>query len=562
MALATLTKSDKLNEGASWVEKCTYDCDVDREHIVNAQKWFQRATLVISGKTKEVIELEDSESDHSTNDQDQKALFPPSKRKPQVKKKDPKVSRGFEIAATGDISTLFVTLFPAANKGKCPLKPEMSLSGSRRHGPPGSCVVYSETSPDPIRSIRRHLLTWHKLFYQKLVDMSSSGRGKDWIEEHLRQTAPHQKVGPEKKQVTLDFLVNKNALIKSHVCQTLNMIIHSGSFNSLDLFHAESYHCFGLDNNVALSRSKIPKYINLIYEFISTYIKKEMATIESFAVTTDGWTSVRKEKFVAITCHYFNQEWSLENIFVDISEFSKPHTAQNLSTHLQSKLDGYPGLIGAQVCDGAKNEQNSGALTVGLDDTVWCFAHVLHLIVLSSIQHSITVIDKLREYIKSFRQSSTKMYLLRDFLLDKSMKMDGDLDNDVYDKRGRKISTLILDVVTRWRSTAQMIGRYLALEPVLTMLHVQYSSEFEKLSPLSFTEKDALVQIHAALIPFAAVSQFAQSVSFPTCCLVAPWSFYLKEELSKLKPTNIDAEIILHRLIEGIDMSRVVIVQL
>lgn len=59
---------------------------------------------------------------------------------------------------------------------------------------------------------------------------------------------------------------------------------------------------------------------------------------EKIALTTDGWTSLATESYVTVTAHFINKEWEMKSIVLDTSELQTAHSAQNVSTCIESIL--------------------------------------------------------------------------------------------------------------------------------------------------------------------------------------------------------------------------------
>ncbi|CAF1140413.1 unnamed protein product [Brachionus calyciflorus] len=42
-------------------------------------------------------------------------------------------------------------------------------------------------------------------------------------------------------------------------------------------------------------------------------------------MTTDNWTSCKKDPFISVTCHFVDEEWKLRSFLLDVFYFPHPH---------------------------------------------------------------------------------------------------------------------------------------------------------------------------------------------------------------------------------------------
>jgi len=101
---------------------------------------------------------------------------------------------------------------------------------------------------------------------------------------------------------------------------------------------------------------------------------------EFYSITTDGWTSKKKKKaFIALTIHYLNSKFLLENISLGLIKADYDHNADNLTEHLNQLLEQYRILnkVTLMVVDHAST---MGSVCVKMDrEFHGCFAHFLNL---------------------------------------------------------------------------------------------------------------------------------------------------------------------------------------
>ena len=73
----------------------------------------------------------------------------------------------------------------------------------------------------------------------------------------------------------------------------------------------------------ALSDALMQQYQVIHYYYVKRYISKR-----NFTITTDTWTSVANQGYIALTAHFINDNWQLESICLDCSLFTGTHTAK------------------------------------------------------------------------------------------------------------------------------------------------------------------------------------------------------------------------------------------
>ena len=53
-----------------------------------------------------------------------------------------------------------------------------------------------------------------------------------------------------------------------------------------------------------------------------------------FNFTTDGWSSIRVDPYIALTCHYIDNNWKIRSVLLDFRDFPHPHDSYNISETL------------------------------------------------------------------------------------------------------------------------------------------------------------------------------------------------------------------------------------
>ncbi|CAN1774215.1 Putative AC9 transposase [Linum perenne] len=95
-------------------------------------------------------------------------------------------------------------------------------------------------------------------------------------------------------------------------------------------------HCF------VSHAGTLKKEILGMYEIERVKIKKKIdANIGRIAITIDMWSATTLQKgYMAVTAHYIDNNWRLQNHMLQFVYVPAPHTADNLASRLFSLLDG------------------------------------------------------------------------------------------------------------------------------------------------------------------------------------------------------------------------------
>ena len=113
-----------------------------------------------------------------------------------------------------------------------------------------------------------------------------------------------------------------------------------------------------------------------IQENLITFLEKN----DFYSITTDGWTSKKKKKaFFALTLHFLNEKYLLENLSLGLIKADYDHNADNLVKHLNQLLEQYRIMnkVSLMVVDHAST---MGSVCVKMDrEFHGCFAHFLNL---------------------------------------------------------------------------------------------------------------------------------------------------------------------------------------
>lgn len=260
-------------------------------------------------------------------------------------------------------------------------------------------------------------------------------------------------VGPS----MVDYIVNKKPLPRNKIQmldeQLVKMIAEG--YHALRIVEEIEFRKFvemlspgyTLPTRKTLSESLLPKVYNKVLEAVQIKISKAAA----ICITTDAWTSIVNDGYIAITAHFIDTEnHKLCTAMLGCIEFEERHTSENLKNFLLSKFTEWNihRHVNVIVSDNAPNVLN--AIRLGGWRSIPCYAHTLNLVVQSSIQE-IDTVNRVKSIVEYFHRSNpAKKKLL-----------------EIQDKMGLTPLKLKMDVVTRWNSTYDMLVRVLKMKEAL-----------------------------------------------------------------------------------------------
>ena len=103
----------------------------------------------------------------------------------------------------------------------------------------------------------------------------------------------------------------------------------------------------------------------------------------AISLTSDMWTSINTDAYLAVTCHFVDASTSLQSIVLGVLHFPQAHNAENLarvkgSTFVRVEST-TAGKVTCLVTDGAAN-MGACAKELCLHHTI-CVAHMLNLLI-------------------------------------------------------------------------------------------------------------------------------------------------------------------------------------
>lgn len=113
---------------------------------------------------------------------------------------------------------------------------------------------------------------------------------------------------------------------------------------------------YKLPSRKTISSNLLP----LAYNKILEKVKSEISNVTAVSVTTDAWTSLSNDSYLAITVDFLkdiDNDCEMKSFLLDCFQFSERHTAENLAKEIKRVLSEWSleKNISAVVTDNAAN---------------------------------------------------------------------------------------------------------------------------------------------------------------------------------------------------------------
>ncbi|XP_076301646.1 zinc finger BED domain-containing protein 4-like [Lasioglossum baleicum] len=245
------------------------------------------------------------------------------------------------------------------------------------------------------------------------------------------------------------------ALMIIRDCQPFCIVNDSGFKNLIKLLEPR----YNLPSRITFSDTIIPTIYENEKKRIATILEKDIETTESFAFTTDGWTSRSNENYLSVTVHYMNSNFVIQNLTLKISNVTESHTGEHIHSFLKNTLREW-NLHNEEfniffVTDNAANIVKAIRLNRTWE-RIPCFAHTLQLVIKDAIKpcsELVTLLTKCRRIVRYFHRSSAANQKLK--------------REQLAQYPGRTPLKLIIDCETRWNSQYDMLNRLMNVRRAL-----------------------------------------------------------------------------------------------
>ena len=183
------------------------------------------------------------------------------------------------------------------------------------------------------------------------------------------------------------------------------------------------------------------------YHTLKAFVKEELDTCTSIALTTYFWTSMSNDSHVMVTGHFIDNEWKLQERLLLIRALTGSHTADHVADLLRECTTEWD-LHDKELIIVTDNERNMTNAAVQLSwDHVGCFAHIrwTYLCRAFKVDAFSRILARARKLVGNFRQSPGAAQVLK----------------EKQELLGLLVNKLIQDVPTCWNSAHDMLTRLL-----------------------------------------------------------------------------------------------------
>lgn len=242
------------------------------------------------------------------------------------------------------------------------------------------------------------------------------------------------------------------------------IIRHNLPFISVEYEEVRDYFSYLNPDYKCYSRNTAASDVMKTWEKEKQILKSELEKIPSrICLTSDCWTSLAGDGYIAVTAHYVDAKWVLHSKILSFCEVFPPHSGEVLASKVHECLIewGIERKVFTLTLDNATANDNMQDVLrdrLNLDDNlvckgdffhVRCSAHILNLIVQAGLEVISPALCKIRETAKYFKGSLSRRIALADCI-------DGVED-----------VALSIDVKNRWNSTYLMLKKALKYQRAL-----------------------------------------------------------------------------------------------
>ena len=245
------------------------------------------------------------------------------------------------------------------------------------------------------------------------------------------------------------------------------------------------------------------------YHTLKAFVKSELDTCTSIALTTDFWTSLSNDSYITVTCHFIDNEWKLQERLLLTRAVTGSHNADHVADLLRECATEW-GLHDKEpiiITDNARNMTNA-AVQLGWDH-VGCFAHTLNLSVCRAFKVDALsrILARARKLVGHFRRSPGAAQVLK----------------EKQELLGLPVKKLIQDVPTRWNSAHDMLTRLLEQQAAVCAAVLDPRLPWDVRHNTLSTEEVIIAEAAVELLkPFQTTTTLMCSGTLPTASLILP----------------------------------------
>ena len=276
--------------------------------------------------------------------------------------------------------------------------------------------------------------------------------------------------------------------------------------------------CFEPRYQVPHRKTFMDRELPRLYEKTKTEVVAITHSCDSFALTTDCWSSRANQSYIGVTLHTITNDWELKSVTLENHELSESHTSENLAAALKDILAKWyldESKLSCTTIDNAANIQKAV-----VDLLKWnglgCFGHTINLCVKAGLKQCEvqTAISRCSRLVTYFRKSPHATSIL-------TKKQEA-----LYMKKHK----LLQDIDTRWNSTFDMISRIIEQQASIcaALLEQKRMDLLPKDNELTLLEEVVVV-----LKPFKDVTEQMSAQRYVTLSAIRPLLHHLFNDVLK-----------------------------
>lgn len=191
--------------------------------------------------------------------------------------------------------------------------------------------------------------------------------------------------------------------------------------------------------------------IDQIYDREKAKFKIMLSGAVHYIITTDTWTDINYATHMGMTLHFLSDN-RIKTTMMGTFELKESHTSAYFVEKIEDILTDFfisKDKLVAVVSDGASNIVNAVTRCFGSKKHVWCYAHLLQLVVNESVNATlvVSIIEKIKNIV---------------FFITRKVNAVAELRR-LQEVNGQQPLKLVKYVGTRWNSVFYMIQRFLKL---------------------------------------------------------------------------------------------------
>ncbi|KAM0058901.1 putative transcription factor/ chromatin remodeling BED-type(Zn) family [Helianthus debilis subsp. tardiflorus] len=340
------------------------------------------------------------------------------------------------------------------------------------------------------------------------VYVTNACSGTSNLRRHIPKCFDIDEPGQAKKQkrAPLDQAMYREKL-------AISIIKHNYPFSYVEHEETRNLHKFLHGDVKFITRNTAKADVLKIYEREKMILKDKLEKVTGrICLTSDLWSSITTDGFMALTAHYVDENWNLRKKVLNFRVIPPPHSGSILAEHLINFLAdwGIEKKVFTITLDNAKYNDilvyrlkdhlrlNNALVCDGDFTHVRCSAHVLDLIVQAGLKVIEGAIEKVRESVKYVRASTARKYKFAECIQILSLQC------------GKHVRQ---DIVTRWNSTYLMLHCALAYRRAYTRLALVDSSFQTSPSEEEWVRVEIITRL---LKPFYEITTLFSGSSYPT----------------------------------------------